>query len=140
MNLPTTRTITSKGFALIELLIVVVIAGVIIATTATANAQSCTPPTVVPTCAAGQVLTSDGTALTCVTPSGGGLVKFGGSYLIGGGVNNAGLPVPCMVPNIVTHACSCPAGYTAVVAGYGEYYWYSPWDGYQWGYLCEALQ
>lgn len=90
-----------------------------------AQAQTCAAPTVIPTCSAGQALTSNGTTLSCVSTGAG---KFDGIFVAS---LNIGAPVPqstlnntypniylyCVVKNTVTGACSCPAGDTAYSAG-----------------------
>lgn len=76
---------------------------------------------------------------TAVAAVAGGLVKYGGSYLTIGGVNNAGMTAPCGEPNIVTGSCSCPSGYIAKRTSVGAYYWWSPWDGWAHGFSCESL-
>jgi len=71
--------------------------------------------------------------------AGGSLVRFGGTFFITGGRNNAGLTPGCSKPNVVTGGCTCPAGYSARNISIGAYYWWSPWDMYAWGYSCEAF-
>lgn len=80
---------------------------------------------------------TNGLLLSCQSGSWKGsnsAVKFGGHFLMRGGWS-AG----CVASNVVTGACTCPAGYSAVWLSQGGYYHYSPWDSYYYSYSCEAV-
>ena len=45
----------------------------------------------------------------------------------------------CPTPNLLTGACSCPLGYTAMFNSYGGLFFNSPWDQFARGYTCERV-